>query len=72
MLWYKTIKIIDNLHVSTSNVKMIKLVFKKLGKRFKKAYFKAEKNERKKYLKAIIKRHNDNLDLYTKVMTGTL
>ncbi len=66
---YTTTWLLDRLHVTTSNVKAIKFIYKKLNK---KKYWETSKEKRKAYLKAIIEHRENNLQVYIKVSNGCM
>lgn len=58
-------RFIDSLHVSTSNIAMLR----KLDKKFK-LRKKVKKGQEKELMKHLINRHENNLKLYIEVMRG--
>lgn len=63
------IRLVDQCHVSKSNIDVIRFVMSKIDK---KKFFNGSKKDKKDFFRAIIKRHNNNFDYYVKVMTGNI
>lgn len=60
-------RIVGSCHVGSSNVKVIKHVINKLGK---KIYFQQPKELRKQIMQFSIKQHEENFRIYCLVMGG--
>jgi len=63
--------LIDSLHVSKSNYEVIMTVYHRMKKLSKKKYWKIPVEQRKMFYELIIKRHEDNTNLYFRVMNGS-
>jgi hypothetical protein len=59
--------IVDNCHVSLSYLAVIRYFFTRINKR---KYYALSKSQRRKILKQIVARHEDNKKIYTYVMRG--
>jgi hypothetical protein len=61
---------LGKLHVSKSNYEAIKFILSKMKKSSKKKFYSMPIETRKEFYREIIRIHQNNFNLYVKVMSG--